>query len=166
MAKRKENREAIVEIDPMELDREWVRQPRLVMKYAEQLAAANERLDAAKADFDATKAEIDRDIRADPDRFGISKITETTVANAIVLQDDYRDAQDDVIKRKYERDLLQAVVNALEHRKRALEGLVSLHGMDYFSSPKTDRESQEALAETTKRSVRTRGQRARRRSGN
>jgi hypothetical protein len=40
---------------------------------------------------------------------------------------------------KYEAEVLQGAVNAVDHRKDALENLVRLHGLQYFAGPKVPR---------------------------
>jgi hypothetical protein len=50
--------------------------------------------------------------------------------------------------------MAQAVVWALEHKKRSLTLLVELHGMGYFSAPKISPEGKAAVEDMTKRRVR------------
>ena len=100
------------------------------------------------------KAELSSEIRNNPNEFGIAKITETVVASTILTQDEFKSVQAELFDQKHQVDLLQAVVTSLDHRKRALESLVSLHGQDYFSSPRADTRSQETIDEIQKKSVR------------
>jgi hypothetical protein len=129
------NYEQDVNIDPDSLDTEWLEQPRLMMKYAKAAANAKKRVDQAKEQVEVTKAELDRDIRTNPDGFGISKITETVVQNTITLQAGYQEVMADYIEAKYEFDFARYAVQAMQERKDALENLVKLHGMQYFAGP-------------------------------
>ena len=52
-------------------------------------------------------------------------------------------------------DMIQAAVIALDHRKSALERMVSLHGQNYFSTPVISGEGKDNVEEQIKRSVRT-----------
>jgi hypothetical protein len=125
-----------LELDSDRLDEQWLEQPRLYHKYARKLANAKQTLEECKARLELVKAELGREIRLNPLGFGLEKITEAVVANTIIIQQGYKDAQEEYIAGKHRVDVVQAVVTTLDHRKRALEGLVTLHGQDYFSTPR------------------------------
>lgn len=144
----------ILEINEFELDKEWIKQPATYHKFATKLAEAKYRLEEAKAKTELVKAELSSEIRIDPDLFGITKVTESVVASTILLQDQFKSTQAELFNQKHQVDLLQAVVTSLDHRKRALESLVSLHGQDYFSSPRADSKNQETIDTIQKTSVR------------
>ena len=126
----------ILQIDELRLDREWTRQPKLMWEFGERLADARRDHEAAKNVLEATAAEVDAEIRKDPKAFGLDKVTEAVVKNAVVLCEDYETTQAEVLQAKHRVDVLAAIVNALEHKRRALENLVSLHGMSYFAEPR------------------------------
>lgn len=148
------------EIDEHNLDREWVKQPSLYFTWARKLADARQDLDEAKAKVDVTKAEVSRAIRDDPEDHGLEKVTEAAVTAAIPEHPDMIRAVKELSKARHKVDVYQAAVNALDHRKRALEKLVDLHGQNYFSTPRApDAESAEALEEAGKQHARRRGRR-------
>lgn len=154
-----------LEIDQHALDKEWLSQPKKVFKYAQDLAHARKTLDEAKTELDLAEAELDKTIRNDPGEFGIEKLTEKTVQAAIKEQKEYQAAQKELLEAKHAVDILAAAVNALEHRKRALESLVTLHGQQYFSSPSVKASSGEDMtASFSKAKARTKHQRPRRKS--
>lgn len=144
----------ILEINEFELDKEWIKQPATYHKYATKLAEAKYRLEEAKAQTELVKAELSSEIRNNPNEYGLAKITESVVASTILTQDEFKSVHAELLDQKHQVDLLQAVVTSLDHRKRALESLVSLHGQDYFSSPRADTRSQETIDEIQKKSVR------------
>ena len=133
------NYENDLAIDPHALDEEWLRHPGFYMKYAEELANAQKARDKAKERLDVIRAEIDTDIRTNPDKYSIAKITEAVVTNTILLQDDYQQMIEDLSDKNYEVNILQAAVRAFDHRKKALENLVQLHIASYFAGPKEPR---------------------------
>jgi len=143
------------ELDQHQLDVEWLRQPKIYHEYASKLAEARYAHEAAKTERDITMAELDRDIRAAPSDFGLEKITEGCVQSAILVQQRYLHKQNIVLKAKHTQDILQATVDALDHRKKALENLVQLHLADYFSSPKKpkDPDGREKIEELERKSV-------------
>jgi hypothetical protein len=147
-----------LDIDENMLDREWVKQPKLFFNWARKLAGARLRLDEAKADLDLVRADLDRDIRANPKKYNLVKVTEDAVKNCIVTLDEYLEALRMVNKNKHQVDIYDAAVKALDHKKRALEKLVDLHGQNYFSSPRT---SDEGMRQAKGRAVSARTRRER-----
>lgn len=123
------------------LDGEWVEQPRLYYEWAAKLAEARSEYERTKADLKLVEAELDRDIRRDPESFGHAKITETLVERTIQLQRAYRRAHDLMLQAKHTAEQLEAAVTALDHRKRALEGLVQLWLASYFAAPRVQGEA-------------------------
>jgi len=147
------------DIDLNRLDEEWIGQPKTFFKYAAELADARKELEEAKAELDVLKATIDKNIRDDSDAFGLpGKTTETLISNTILLQPLYQNAMKDYREKKHRVDMVQAAVSALDHRKSALERLVSLHGQNYFATPKPiDSESEEAVHDIEKGAARRKG---------
>jgi Mg-chelatase subunit ChlI len=143
-----------IQPDPDRLDREWIKQPGLYLKYAEKLADARKDFADAKAELEVVKAELSRDIRAMPETYGLKKVTESGIEGAVVLQKKHRLALETMNECKHRVDVLEAVVSALEHKKRALENLVTLHGQSYFATPRADGTGRESLEEDLKRSAR------------
>jgi len=128
--------ESFTQIDESQLDQEWLRQPALFHKYAIKLAQAKADLAEAKAELDVTCSEVSLAIRQNPGKFGLTKLTDKGVEAATLLQREYVLALREVNRQKYRVDVYQAAVDSLEHRKRALENLVTLHGQDYFATPR------------------------------
>ena len=146
-----------LEIDELRLDEEWVGQPKLYFTWARKQADAVRCVDQAKSALDVTRADLDADIRQNPQAYGVAKITEKVIENIILGNDGYQSAVAAVVKAKHESAILAAVVSALEHRKRALECLVTLHGQNYFSTPRADESNREVMADVEKKSARDKG---------
>lgn len=148
----------VLTIDEHQLHVEWINQPRLFGQYAEMLANKRAELDSAKARFDVVVAELDRDIRKMPESYGISKVTESAVEKTVVLQVKHFKALERVNNLKHEVAIVQAMVDALDHRKKALENLVILHCQNYWGEPRLPRgEARDRIDGEVKREVRTRG---------
>jgi hypothetical protein len=96
-------------------------------------------VDKAKEAFELTKAELDKEIRSYPDRFGIEKITDKVVENTLPMQKDYKEASERLINAKFELDVANGALRAMEARKDALENLARLLGLQYFAGPKIPR---------------------------
>jgi hypothetical protein len=146
-------------IDPLALDREWVRQPALYKEVADLAVDAHAATDQAAAAIGLEKAELDAAIRHDPEAFGLTKVTEPTVKATVEGHPDYQAAVAHHLDCKHQGALLEASLRALEHKKAALQGLVSLHGQSYFSAPTTDAAGREALDESAKGGARRRRRR-------
>ena len=129
---------SIFDIDQNLLDVEWVNQPKLFFKYAEQLAEAERRLDEAERKLKALDADIDSIIRGREE-----KVTEAMVKSKILGDKKHQEQEELIAKRRYKCSLLRAAVQSLDQRKRALEKLVDLHGQQYFATPKASERSKE-----------------------
>ncbi len=125
-----------LEIDPLRLADEWLGQPAQRQIWGEKLADAQLELDEAKTYLAVAQAEVDREIREDPGDYGLAKITEAAVSTAVTVHPAVKKAARQVNQAKHRVNVLQAAVEGLEHRKRALTQLVELHGQDYFATPK------------------------------
>lgn len=133
------------------LDEEWVKQPELFHQYAVEHADATLELEELKDTIEVIKAELDKDIRAHPKRYGFQKITDAVVKAAIPEQEEYKKAVRRVNKAKHKVDVLAAGVKALDHKKKALENLVYLHGQNYFSSPRGDGNNSKEIEESVRK---------------
>lgn len=125
-----------VAIDETQLDREWLDHPERFYEAATELAEARHRVAEAKANLDVIEAQTTKKVRASPEKYEILKVTEGAIADAVKLTAEHALAVGKLNKAKYRQDMCQALVDALDHKKKALESLVYLHGQNYFSSPK------------------------------
>lgn len=142
------------EIDQFRLNEEWIAQPRLYFVYAVKLADARAEHEQAKAKLDLREAELDGEIRADPEAYGIDKLSNPVVAKAIQTQKDYLDLREAMFKKKKRVEILTAAVNALDHRKKALENLVSLTLANYYAEPRVKEEgARKAMDKVEKEAV-------------
>lgn len=184
MAKKKKHSEKIntaeefnfFELDENNLVEEWINQPRMYFKYSELLTAAKEeaarcvaRVEIAQDELKEVKAKLDIFLRKNTTKiFGKdSKPTENAIANRIMIHVKYKAAKteiyklgEELIKANSEVSTYYSAVHTLDHRKSALERLVSLHGQNYFSVPQAvDSVSKETIDGQQKRHVRSKGRR-------
>jgi len=142
-----------VEIDKNNLDKECIHLPNDYIVAARHAAEARLEMDERKATLDVVEAELAKAIRADPESFEIEKLTEATLTSTILLQPRYQKARGVYQKAKHESDLAQALVWALEHKKRSLTLLVELHGLGYFSDVKVSEKGREAVNDMLRKKV-------------
>jgi len=122
-------------IDAESLDVELLAQPELVVRYSTQLAEAKAEQALAKEALDYEKAQIDFKVREDPESFGVVKVTENAINNAVLMEASYRLIQTEYNEATRNVNILQGVVYAINDRKSSLENLVKLHGQQYFAGP-------------------------------
>lgn len=127
-------------IDETALDVEWLEQPVIMRRYGQYQAETRQAMSLAKERLEYIKAKLDREIRSDPDSYGLVKATEGAISGTITLHDDYQDAMKDFLDAQYENDVAVAAVKAFEQRKTSLENLVRLHGQQYFAGPSVPRD--------------------------
>lgn len=134
------NYEQDVNIDETALDVEWLQQANLMYKYARHQAETRKAMDEAKERLDFIKAKLEMDIRANPETYGLSKVTESAIASTILLQPEYQEASKKYIEAKYENEVAVAAVRAIDQKKTALENLVKLLSVSYFAGPSVPRD--------------------------
>jgi len=143
----------ILNPDPTQLDREWVLQPKLLLEFADQLSAKKREYDRQKALNDIADAKLSLRIRSNPSKYKLKSVNETAIKNVLYSHPAYAKRVMLLIELREEVDHLANIVTAIEHRKRALEGLVSLHGQKYFSVPHANEEGAKQLQNNRTRRV-------------
>jgi hypothetical protein len=127
----------LADIDLNNLEKEWVDHVNKVRTFTDKSAETKKKEAEAKAAMELAEATLLRDIRNAPDKFGLApKPTEGAIKNCVLYQKRYKDAERAYIQAKYENDLIDGVVKTLDHRKRALENLVTLWQNGYFAAPR------------------------------
>lgn len=138
MAKDENIRELDLSIDENNLLHEWKNQAKMMFDYNVQLADAMQAEDEAAAALSVTAAELDRVIRAKPEEYEISKVTEATISAAIVEQPEHIEAVQTLNKARHAKRLYTAAVNALEHRKSSLKGMTDLFLRQWYADPSSN----------------------------
>lgn len=147
---------SFLNIDINRLDDEWLRQPHLYGEIADQLAEARRSLEQAKARLEITRAQIADEVRTNPKDYGIDRVSQPKVEAAVNRHRKVRLRTKSLIQAQYEVNVLQGAAVAMDHKKRALENLVKLHGQNYFSSPTASSDDREAVEDMVKKSARGR----------
>ncbi|HPT36503.1 MAG TPA: hypothetical protein PK309_08250 [Bacillota bacterium] len=146
----------LFDLDPNKLDKHCLDQPKLVLEWGIKLAEAKDFYDRAKAALDVAQAEAHQEIAANPEQFDLAKPTVDAIKSAVARHEDVQVAVERLQRAKHKVDLLQAVMTALDNRKRSIEGLIQLHGQEYFSVPVVSSANRERMSEETKNQVRRR----------
>lgn len=128
------------QIDPEGLDVECVRQVDLLMRWAERAVDARAEMERLKFSMDTVWAELDLKVRRKPQRFHLESVTEGAVKATISTHPDYIRAVEKYHAARKDSMWLDRAVDALEMKKRMLEELIKLHGLQYFAGPSAPRD--------------------------
>lgn len=124
-----------LEIDLLHLETELAEQPIQVEYWATEAANAQLEMDRLKDALAVCEADLSLDMRANPAKYGIAKVTEESIKASVAAHALREQAAEAYYKARHAYAICQGAVNALEHRKRALSNLVDLYLGNYFSSP-------------------------------
>jgi len=147
------------DIDPLNLHKELEDQATMFHDWAKAAAESNKEYQQAKSGVDLVYAEVEKLARQSPEEFGIGKVTESTIKSAVMASLDYQDAVERRDAARYEYEMHQAAVNALEHKKRALTLLVELWVRDYYSEVTSKPHEPSTMDDESRSEVRSRGRR-------
>ena len=147
----------LLDIDPNNLDKEWLNQPRFFFRYASELADARRDHESAKAELKVVAAQKSNRFRKKAAIKG-EKTTESQISSLVQSNSDYVLAEQQMIAARHRMDVLDAAVTALEHRKHALENMVRLHGQSYFATPRSSSDNKDVVENSRKKNIRSRTQ--------
>ena len=122
-------------LDPNALEENWMEQPQAYAVWSDRLAEARRLVDVAKEEAKAKEAAVGHELR-DTLRNTAQKVIESKLASEVLLDPRVRGAKAEVAKFQYLVHRLSGVVEALNHRRAALEGLGRLMSMEYWSPPR------------------------------
>lgn len=131
----------VIDIDIDRLHVEWTDHPKHFHDAATALADAKKDVAEAEAALDLIEAELANAVRLSPSSFGLDKLTVDIVKDRVRVAPERVRAVHDLNVKQHAVDLLKALVDALSHRKTALENIVSLRLADYFSAPREPKHS-------------------------
>ena len=124
----------IFKIDRNALDIEWERQASTVYIIGRMSADARLLFEDLKRQLELKKADAYSAIKRDPDKYGLGKVTEVALANCVIQLPEIAELIDKVNHAQRRVLLCKAAVDALESKKKALEGLTDLIQVGYFSA--------------------------------
>jgi len=154
--------------DPFRLDIEWVEQPELFGIAARLEAEAARNVALMEKKRDRVKAELSLEIRQSPRDFDAptrsGSVTLDTLESIRDLQPKMIEAENVLIEAKFVYDQARGLRQSFDHRKKALEELVRLHGQDYYSAPREPREMSKDEVDSVKERARKQRMEAIRRS--
>jgi len=130
------NYKKVLEIDLERLEENLIEQAQLVMECGELWAEKTAERDRAKENLSVIEAELDGYARANWVDIADTKMTEKSIFGYVLNENKRKKAMEELINLTEETNILSVAKVAFEHRKKALEGLVSLFIADYWADPK------------------------------
>jgi len=129
-------------IDLSSLEKNLKNQAEHVMKYGKLWAERTKERDRQKENLALIDSDIDKDARKNWEKnFPKIKLTETVVRGYVVDTDKHKEANNTLLDLNEEVNILSIAKLAFEHRKKALEGLVSLYISGYWADPKVSKQN-------------------------
>ena len=142
------------QIDPDALDVEWLDQTNLFYKYSDALNQAMDEkndqkvtVDEKKEEFEILKAKIELEIRSAPEDFDLEKVTDASVKAALLMDDRYQQAMENLYEEKRTLNEIQSRVNKLytdvttiSEKKVSLQEIGKLLTQQYFCAPTVPRD--------------------------
>jgi len=117
----------------------------------------------AKEHLEYVKASLKADIRKEPDKFSLSKVTDSALDSTVILQEEYKVASTAAIDASELADRLNVLLESAAQRKAMLRDLVSLYTHNYYTNQDLSGEIKAASGVTEEQIVQTRIQNAARR---
>lgn len=133
-------------IEQYELDVEWLKQPMYFMKWSEVAENAISERDQAREEMTIEVAKLELAMRANPEKYGIDKVTDKSIDAAIKASEKYSKLSSQFQEKAKKAKILSAARDAFEHRKTALSKLTDLFLSNYFSQPAEEKISYESEA--------------------
>jgi hypothetical protein len=121
-------------LNEMELETECANQPLVYEEIGGILTEVEAHAKIAKNTVDFVWADTSTSVRNDPIKFGIPKVTEEAVKNAVTASQAYQQAQKDLIEIERLAKYIKVLLVASEQRKSSLNNLVMLYVHNYYGA--------------------------------
>jgi len=149
------NYENDLKIDLSRLEENLKEQAGLVMKYGKLWAEKVKERDRAAQNLAVVDSELDTRTKKNwdtiPEAEGI-KSTEKSVLSLVLKSKEHKEAFDNLLDINEEVNILSVAKSALEHRKKAMEGEVSLYIGGYWADPKVAKRDMDEITSDERRS--------------
>lgn len=129
-----------LKINEDDLSAEWLEQPSLYQYYAEAHADAMHEKEKASSYIDLVYAQLETQIIKDWEKHFEKYPSEGARKSWILQQEKHKKALENYQNACYKVNLMQAAKTAFDHRRKALENLVSLFISGFHSEPKIKKE--------------------------
>jgi hypothetical protein len=148
-----DRKDDILAINTNKLDEDAAEQPRTLRQWADKLSFAEKRAKLAKRKLRVVKAELSKVVRQSPSKYGIFRVTDTAIEDAVVMMSAYKAEEEELISAELARDLLKNMVISLHERGEEIGNLVKLHGQQYWARVRVDPDTMQEIQEHSRKSA-------------
>ncbi len=129
------------QIDLAALHKECQKQPNTYFRWAKLAAEKKSTADRLELVKEVVEAQLQARVRKNPKKYKVQEgarggITEAAVKAAVYAHPEFVEASDAYLDAKEEAAIISKAELTMDHKKRMLELLVTLHGQGYFASPR------------------------------
>jgi len=153
-------------IDKFALEEACQDQPDLFREVGELYVSFKSEAKRLKDEVEYTRAEFQQKIRSNPDRYGLTKVTEAALSAAILLQDELNAIQKEYLEAEELASTLNIFLSSVEQRKSALKDMTSLYIYNYYSDVDLSDESKGVIQADEERLKQARRDKANRKKDN
>lgn len=138
------NFERDIDINENKLNEELIQQPQKFYRWGVLYAEAQADTASCKDRLDMMKNKVELEIRKTPKKYDEKgKLTEGQIKALVATDSRVEELNGEYLELLKVEKILAKAERAFEHRKKSLEGLVSLNMQYYFSTPKTNQQMEE-----------------------
>jgi len=148
-------------INQYALDVECRNQAALLEEVGELTAAIRKEAKVAKEHVEYVKADLANKIRKNPEKYGLTKTTDSAVSSAVILQKEYQEAVKKMLDLTEEAECFSTLLTAVEQRKSLIRDAVSLFIHQYYSSQELTSEESDVRKVTEEQIISKRIEKAR-----
>lgn len=145
------------DIDRYNLDEELIRQPQKYYDWALKAAKASEEKEAAKHTLEVVRADVEKRIRKNPERYGISDPKESAIKLEIPRHPKVKRYTRKFIQAAYNERILNEAKTSFAQRKSMLQSLTQLNLQLHFAEVPAPRHFKEGFYERKKKKIQKRG---------
>lgn len=136
-------------IDAHSLDKEWLQQPALYMKYGIEWVKAISVRDSLKDSIKVIESQVDMEVRDNPEAYSLSKVTEAAVRSCVEQDERVTEVRQQFLQAKEAADILGIMRDSILQRRDALNNLTQLHITGYYSSTSIPQSKVDKLQQAT-----------------
>lgn len=144
----------LIAIDRNKLDLECEQHADVFFNACVELTEAKERVELLERLYKKKRGEIFIQMKKDPIMFNLDNASDKTCEQYLLNEPELVQLEERLLSLQSEVAIRQAFVSALDHRKRMLSDLVTLHGQSYFAKPQGTPEGEKVVREQAKASSR------------
>jgi hypothetical protein len=132
----REIKKARFRIDENNLEQEWLRIPCEIFYWSKMLAELRKKRTEMEYKIEFMEAEAETKIRANPEEYGLTKITEAVIKAQVALQPEIHEFKGEIHEVTMDIMIANGALDAVMAMKSALPDLIKLKMANLYADPK------------------------------